>query len=182
MSVLWEERPEPAGTEPAFWRPGTVLTLFFAASLISAVFFGLGYSFGRRATAAPRGYAGQTADGGGRGTSHAGHAAVGRAGAVDRHGSEAPTADAAAMAATQSDATARGGLFMVQVGATRSRRRARRLVAELRRRGFQAEIHRGRHGRHLSVQIGPFRTPEEASRVRHKVAESGYRAVLKRAS
>lgn len=40
-------------TTEIHWSTGTILAVFFAASLISAVFFGLGYSFGRGGTTKP---------------------------------------------------------------------------------------------------------------------------------
>jgi DedD protein len=53
MQALWEEKLEAADAAEAHWSTGTILAIFFAASLISAVFFGLGYSFGRGGTSKP---------------------------------------------------------------------------------------------------------------------------------
>ena len=75
-----------------------------------------------------------------------------------------------------------GARYMVQVGAVASRRDARTLVAELRKRGFQATIYPGKHDRYLHVQMGPYRSPEQANAVRHRVMAHGYRAVLKQSS
>lgn len=50
MQAIWEEKLEANDTE-VHWSTGTILAVFFAASLVSAVFFGLGYSFGRGGTA-----------------------------------------------------------------------------------------------------------------------------------
>ncbi len=47
MTAIWEEKLDGLDTSEAHWSIGTILTIFFAASLITAVFFGLGYSFGR---------------------------------------------------------------------------------------------------------------------------------------
>ena len=174
------EEPETADAAEASWHPGTVLVFFFAASLISAVFFGLGYSFGHHGTTGPEiGYGSVSAAGGLQASRHI-RGAVRPASAVHLHRSGATSAQAATLAATRSVGTD-GGRFMVQVGAVRNRREARRLVAKLRKSGFQAEIYPGRHDHRLHVEIGPFRTSEEANRMRHSVKARGYRAVLRRA-
>ena len=47
MTPTWEENMEDLEAVEAQWSTSTVLTVFFAAALISALFFGLGFSFGR---------------------------------------------------------------------------------------------------------------------------------------
>lgn len=46
MTSLYEESFDLCDTTEVHWSTGTILAVFFAASLVSAVFFGLGYSFG----------------------------------------------------------------------------------------------------------------------------------------
>ena len=46
MTALYEENFDLHDPVEVHWSAGTILAIFFAASLISAVFFGLGYSFG----------------------------------------------------------------------------------------------------------------------------------------
>ncbi len=46
MTALYEENLDFCDTTEVHWSTGTILAVFFAASLTSAVFFGLGYSFG----------------------------------------------------------------------------------------------------------------------------------------
>ncbi len=53
MTAVWEEKLEAIDTAEVHWSTSTILAVFFAASLISAVFFGLGYSFGLGGTAKP---------------------------------------------------------------------------------------------------------------------------------
>jgi DedD protein len=50
MATLWEEKLEFPDASEVHWSTRTIMTVFIAASLISAVFFGLGYSFGRGGT------------------------------------------------------------------------------------------------------------------------------------
>jgi DedD protein len=53
MATLWEERLEFPDSSEVHWSASTVMAVFMAASLVSAVFFGLGYSFGRGGTLKP---------------------------------------------------------------------------------------------------------------------------------
>lgn len=46
MTALFEENFDVHDPVEAHWSSSTILAIFFAASLVSAVFFGLGYSFG----------------------------------------------------------------------------------------------------------------------------------------
>jgi cell division protein FtsN len=46
MTAWFQEEFDLHDTVEVHWSPSTILTIFFAASLVSAVFFGLGYSFG----------------------------------------------------------------------------------------------------------------------------------------
>lgn len=46
MTVLFEDNFDIHDPVEVHWSSSTILAIFFAASLVSAVFFGLGYSFG----------------------------------------------------------------------------------------------------------------------------------------
>ena len=46
MTVLFEENFDVHDPVEVHWSSSTILAIFFATSLVSAVFFGLGYSFG----------------------------------------------------------------------------------------------------------------------------------------
>lgn len=50
MAALWEEKLEFPDVSEVNWSTSTIMAVFMAASLVSAVFFGLGYSFGRGGT------------------------------------------------------------------------------------------------------------------------------------
>lgn len=178
MTACLEEKLETMDTTEAHWSVGTVLAIFFAASLISAVFFGLGYSLGGggtlpsnagvRAVAASESAQPVVAKAT-RVSAQPQHAALGTASAL--HGN-------AAVALANSSAAR----CVVQVGALDSRRDARRLATELRKSGFHAGIYPGKHDKYLHVEIGPFATSEQADMMRHRVMARGYRAVIKRAS
>ena len=51
MAAVLEENFDLSDVAEVHWSTNTILAIFFASSLISAVFFGLGYSFGRGGTA-----------------------------------------------------------------------------------------------------------------------------------
>jgi cell division septation protein DedD len=50
MMALFEENFDVHDPVEVHWSSSTILAIFFAASLVSAVFFGLGYSFGGAGT------------------------------------------------------------------------------------------------------------------------------------
>jgi DedD protein len=50
MTALFEENINVHDPVEVHWSSSTILAIFFAASLVSAVFFGLGYSFGGAGT------------------------------------------------------------------------------------------------------------------------------------
>ncbi|MHB8301873.1 MAG: SPOR domain-containing protein [Acidobacteriaceae bacterium] len=51
MTTLWDQKLDVLDTAEAHWSTSTILTVFFAAALISALFFGLGFTFGWGGTA-----------------------------------------------------------------------------------------------------------------------------------
>jgi cell division septation protein DedD len=178
MTACLEEKLEAMDTTEAHWSVGTVLAIFFAASLISAVFFGLGYSLGGGETlpsnavvrAAAASESARPVD-----------AEADRANAQPLH---AALRTASAMHGTAAGAVANSSVArcVVQVGALDSRRDARRLATELRKSGFHPGIYPGKHDKYLHVEIGPFATLEQADIMRHRVMAHGYRAVVKRVS
>ena len=206
MTALLEEQLETIDTAEVHWGTSTILAVFFAASLISAVFFGLGYSFGRGGTAkmvagtGGIGAAGseqpvdQVADRNSSGairrdgeSTRAMHAASRKAASVPVGHLAAVSVVAKKPAAIEMHAKAAlpdvtAGHYMVQVGAIGNRRDAQMLVAQLHKRGFHSGIYPGKHDKYLHVQIGPFTTAEQANAMRHRVAADGFHAILKRAS
>ncbi len=196
MAALLEEQLDTIDTAEVHWSTSTILAVFFAASLISAVFFGLGYSFGRGGTAnMVAGTSGMGATGSeqpveqvaDRNSSRAVHAASREAASVPAAHMAAVSAAAKKPAVIQMHAKAAlpnviAGHYMVQVGAIGNRKDARALVAELRKSGFHSGIYPGKHDQYLHVQIGPFATAEQANAVRHHVMANGFHAILKRAS
>jgi cell division septation protein DedD len=185
--AVWEESLEAMDAVEAHWGAGTILTLFFATTLVSAVFFGLGYSFGRGGTAKPVGsmltsgsasVAVPESKSPVSSTKPERHLPAAATTAL-RKDMPAPVTHKPSVAAIAKAASTTH--YMVQVGAIGNRKDAQRLVTELRRKGFHAAIHPGAHDKFLHVQIGPFASEAQAQTMRHKVAASGFHAILKHA-
>ena len=211
MTALYEENLDFGDTMEVHWSTGTILAVFFAAALISAVFFGLGYSLGGAGSSksavagVPAATAAQpTVSSSSRALAVSQAAASASASqtsdsvrhvpVVLRSVSAVRAAHPAAMSAVRATppvsarhatAVASGASkvhTMVQVGAIGNRKDAERLVAQLRKKGFYAGIYRGKHDKFLHVQIGPYKNEQQAQSMRHHLTASGYRAILKTAS
>lgn len=166
MPALCDDQLETTHTAEVHWSTGTILAVFFASSLISAVFFGLGYSFVRGGNTKPA-------------------VASTEVPAVSQSSSHHAAGAFSQGAAARTDPTVTrdsGGYTMVQVEASANRKEAERLVVRLRKKGFRAGIYRGRHDRFLHIQVGPYKNEQEAQSARHRLIASGYHAILKTAS
>lgn len=51
MTHAWEENSDGLDVAEVRWSTGTILSVFFAATLISALFFGMGFTFGHGGSA-----------------------------------------------------------------------------------------------------------------------------------
>lgn len=51
MTAMWEEDLDAVEPTVVHWSTSTILTIFFASSLVAALFFGLGFTFGPAQTA-----------------------------------------------------------------------------------------------------------------------------------
>ena len=164
------------------WSGKTVMAVFLAITLVSAVFFGLGYSFGRGLSivGAPAFAATPAASEGAAATAPAAvHRAVFRAPtATQDHAMQSAPAHHASAPARGAHAQATAMHYMVQVATVTQREDAQRLQAALAHRGYHAGIYASNHGRLLHVQIGPLSSLNQAQTVRHRVRASGFHAIL----
>ncbi len=203
MSILFEE-VESAENELHF-SPGVILAIFMGITLVSAVFFGLGYSFGRTGNTSQLQHTLLT-------FGHSAPAptavaipspetpAISASSAMQEPSTTLNTAPVAVAtqtqpihaqpAATLASATAAPeatsatqavshSSYRVQIAASASRRDARALATALQRDGFSAQVRSGSHDRFFRVQIGPFDSQQKAEAMRRKVIAAGYRAILK---
>ncbi len=190
-------------------RSGVILSIFMGITLVSAVFFGLGYSFGHTGTqthslpttltlknAAPAAMA--TVD---SATTVAPVSTPSASASIAQTQTVAavvpemvPAAETATRAVAEPTAVAAAKTvseksnaaapiahlqYVVQVAAVARRKDALALTAALRRHGLNARLHTASHDRFFHVQIGPFATQQKAEAVRHKVIAAGYKAILK---
>ena len=186
---------------------GVILALFFGVTLISAVFFGMGYSFG-----VTHGVTADTLSLHGllhRSTQPVPAATISTSSAATQVVQAAPVqrtapADSAAMqtasapadtsvaiASEQSSSAVLGdpmmhapahaatAIYMVQIAASASRHDAQFLIAKLHRSGLHARLHHAVQDRFFRVQLGPFASRGDATAMRNKVLAAGFKAIVK---
>ena len=167
----------------------TILGIFFALALVCAVFFGLGYSMGRRSTP-PAVVASSDTPAAATATkpSSGSPLATPPAPAPDPQPTPAivtiPTtntapAPAPAPVEKPAPATATPVLFIVQIAAVSHREDAETLIANLKLRGYDVNIRQETQDKLLHVQIGPFTTRKDADAMRQHLLSDGYNAIVK---
>ncbi len=195
MSMLFQE--VESVEQDLHFSPGIILSIFMGITLVSAVFFGLGYSFGRTGDSAGNfGHAQRSIPMIEHPAPAAAihtpapqsipkpSAAVALQPAAIATNAQPVPASAHAVAPTTTSSKREGNSasnfgYMIQIAALASRHDAQALTAALRRDGLHAQLRNGRHDRFFHVQLGPFATQKQADAMRHKVIAAGYRAILK---
>jgi DedD protein len=172
---------------------GALLAIFFGVVLVCAVFFGLGYSLGRR-SGEPGGSAAKTHAAIPAASSSANLTVPDSATAVEKPSpstNSVKTPRPAPKLATTSSpdeapvtsnvpnaAPAGKGQIMVQLMAAAQLEDAQVLAGALNKRGYHAVV-RNEPDRLFHVQVGPFATRAEADAMRRKLQSDGYNAILK---
>lgn len=187
----------------------TVLGIFFALALVCALFFGFGYSMGRR-SAQPGPISIQTASGPASSSSikplsgtsatptqSSASTAQPATNAGDTHASSAeqPSTDKtvettapALAAATPPPATklipappvsTATGSYVVQIAAVSHKQDADILVSALQRHGYDVAIRQEPQDKLLHVQVGPFSVKKDADAMRLRLLADGYNAIVK---
>jgi len=199
---------EPADREISLGMP-TILGIFFALALICAVFFGAGYTMGRKSaqTVAVPAEAPLTATTGSPKPTAGSPAASPAATPVSLPSSAvvvpngptpaAPPQPAAKSTANPADAMIVGDKppaavvqpatynpqpgtsFMVQVAAVSSQDVADIELAALQKKGYAVVIHHEPQDQLLHIQIGPFATRKDADAMRARVLADGFNAIVK---
>ena len=187
----------------------TILGIFFALTLLCAVFFGFGYSLGRRSV--PPVNAAETTSTSSESSASKpapGSPAVRSASAPVTSTEDVPAAEsadtaqpvsaltrvkavaadfrpepavkpAAKSAAATPTAAATQGAAIVQVAAVSHQEDADVLVNALKHRGYSVAIHKEPQDKLLHVQIGPFPTKKDADAMRQRLQTDGYNAIVK---
>ena len=171
---------------------GALLAIFFAVVLVCAVFFGLGYSMGRRsgepAAVAKTRSAASPASVAASSASIPDSTVVGKPSATPDTAKvlrpmakpvAGPSTDDSAMSSvpTKTAPTTKGAI-MVQLMAASQLEDAQVLAGALNKRGYNAVV-RSEPDRLFHVQVGPFATRAEADAMRRKLQGDGYNAILK---
>lgn len=164
MPAVWEENLDGLDAVEAHWGTGTILTIFFATTLVSALFFGLGYSFGRGGT--PKSV---TAVPAGAGASEPAMPAAKPHHVMAASEKVAPVIEKKPAATNSSPSAKAARHFMVQVGAIPDRKEAQRLVAQLHKESIHASIYTHAHEKSVYVLMGPFATETRAQSARQHV-------------
>lgn len=195
MNALFHE-VEPIDTELHLGM-GVILAIFFGITLVSAVFFGLGYSFGRTGNTPSSSAIVQSEAPAVLSQPETQHttSTVQRATLSEHITSPAAVVPTQPLPATRTPAASKlistplhttpnsvvdsSQSYMVQVAAVAGRKDAQALATALQKHGLNAKLHSGTHDKFFHVQIGPFATQQKAQAMRHKVIAAGYRAILK---
>ena len=180
---------------------GKLLTMFFGAAVVCAIFFGLGYKTGKSATpetspsvvdepkpvvsGAPKPSA--MTEAGSRGTQEAADAerpsASETSAATTAAKNTAPSAKlrpASAPASLPSGGHAAGN-FAVQVAAVTKEEDADALVSALRKKDYPVFVVGNQAGDKLfHVQVGPFNSLADAETMRVRLAADGYNPIVKK--
>ena len=167
----------------------TVLGIFLALALLCAMFFGFGYSMGRR-SAQPA--VASTPDTSSEAPVPATSAAKPASGSFANTPTPTeiqpvpagPPSSKPAAATTQSPPSTSElprstSTFVVQVAAVSHREDADTLITALEQRGYDVVIRQEPQDKLLHVQVGPFATRKEADSMRQRLLSDGYNAIVK---
>ena len=181
----------------------TILAIFFGLAVLCAVFFGFGYSLGRKSVVAgppvvatpsvPNiGAVGGPKPSGGNAMSTSQPPTPAPPSTIPvRNPGRSTPADGAVVGDPESPivpvaarvandmSPAGGGSAIVQVAAVSHQEDADLLTTTLKRRGYAVVIHSEPQDKLLHVQVGPFATHKEADLMRQKLLADGFNAIVK---
>ena len=196
---------ESTGEREISLNTATILGIFFLLALLCAIFFGFGYTMGRRTTsqaAAPIADTSSTLAANGSAKPAPGSAAPQPTHrAIDDDATPAPSPafqqvaqplekpaapapepakpepiPAALPAATTTPA---GPPALVQVAAVSHQEDADTLVNALKRRGYSVVVRHEQQDKLLHIQIGPLASKKDAEAMRQRLLSDGYNAIVK---
>lgn len=197
---LDDDEHEPEGREREISLGASfIVGIFFALVLICAIFFGFGYSLGRRSALPASGVAASAAASSPSAASTPAASATKPASGVAENSDTSSDSSAdtnttdeqtpsvkqdpvevTAKAPVKSSASASSGpQYVVQVAAVSRQADANMLVTALKRRGYSAAVHPMPQDKLLRVQIGPFASRKDADAMRKRLIGDGYNAIVK---
>jgi len=168
----------------------TVLGIFLALALLCALFFGLGYSMGRRtsqpavvsipdtSTETPSVSASNKPSSGS--LTIPAPAVIPAETPVQADAQiQKPAAAIAELPQVTTQKPASTTTFVVQVAAVSHREDADSLITALEQRGYEVVIRQEQQDKLLHIQLGPFATRKEADAMRLHLLSDGYNAIVK---
>ena len=197
---LDDDEREPEGREREISLGASfIVGIFFALVLICAIFFGFGYSLGRRSALPASGVAASAAASSTPAASAPAASATKPASGVAENSDtssdssadtnttdeqtpsvkQAPVEVPAKTPIKPSTAASSGPQYVVQVAAVSRPADANMLVTALKRRGYSAAVHPMPQDKLLRVQIGPFASRKDADAMRQRLISDGYNAIVK---
>jgi len=183
---------------------GKLLTMFFGAAVVCAIFFGLGYKMGKSASSpdaaavvmeepkpvaaptAPKPSAmaeavSRTQQPAALETSPDARSAAEAASGKDKSSAPAMKLRPVSAPAAQSSSGRAAGNFAVQVAAVTREEDADALVGALRKKDYPVFVVGNQAGdRFFHVQVGPFSSLAEAEAMRSRLSADGYNPILKK--
>lgn len=189
-----DEYDEPVRDREISLGATTIFGIFLALTLVCALFFGLGFSMGRRSssqaaviTAPPEPALTTTPKPtpGSMTSSITGSTATPTSPAPASSTPPPATATVPLTPATPSETQDKPAkpstspIFIVQIAAVSHREDADSLLAALEQRGYTVYIRQEPQDKLLHVQVGPFNTRKDADAMRQHLLADGYNAIVK---
>ena len=196
---------ESTGEREISLNTATILGIFFLLALLCAIFFGFGYTMGRRTTsqaAAPIADTSSTPAANGSAKPAPGSAAPQPTRrAIDDDATPAPSPaiqqvaqplekpaaptpepakpEPIPPALPAATTTPAGPPALVQVAAVSHQEDADTLVNALKRRGYSVVVRHEQQDKLLHIQIGPLASKKDAEAMRQRLLSDGYNAIVK---
>lgn len=196
-----QDYQETTGEREISLNTATILGIFFLLALLCAIFFGFGYTMGRRTTlqvAAPIADTSSTLAANGSAKPAPGSAAPQPTRrAIDDDATPAPSPAIQQVAqplvkpaaptpepakpepVPAATTTPAGPPALVQVAAVSHQEDADTLVNALKRRGYTVVVRHEPQDKLLHIQIGPLATKKDAEAMRQRLLSDGYNAIVK---
>ena len=196
-----QDYQETTGEREISLNTATILGIFFLLALLCAIFFGFGYTMGRRTTlqvAAPIADTSSTLAANGSAKPAPGSAAPQPTRrAIDDDATPAPSPAIQQVAqplvkpaaptpepakpepVPAATTTPAGPPALVQVAAVSHQEDADTLVNALKRRGYSVVVRHEPQDKLLHIQIGPLASKKDAEAMRQRLLSDGYNAIVK---
>ncbi len=197
-----QDYQETTGEREISLNTATILGIFFLLALLCAIFFGFGYTMGRRTTlqvAAPIADTSSTLAANGSAKPAPGSAAPQPTRRAIRDDDATPAPTPAIQQVTQplakpaaptpepakpepvpaATTTPAGPPALVQVAAVSHQEDADTLVNALKRRGYSVVVRHEPQDKLLHIQIGPLASKKDAEAMRQRLLSDGYNAIVK---